>query len=345
MKVFCSIIFLLIVSGCNIMSDSDSPYEIVYENEQAPSFEQENTDEDQITVAIVPKLVNIPYFNAVEKGAREAAEDLNVNVIYKGPPLADSSLQIEIIEDLIKQNVDLLAVSANDPEKLAPVLQKARQLEIKVITWDSDTLPGSRDLFINMVDPETLGRHLMDLLAWNTNEQGKFAIMTGSFTAANLNEWVHWINIQHEEYYSQMTLVDIVANDEDPHQAYILAKELLKEHPDLDGIIGSASEGPPAIAKAVKELGKSGEVAVVGLASPSQMNEYLKDGTAQAVTLWSPKKLGYLTVAISKNVVEGKEPYDRQDIPKVGKIRMIGDTVIMGEPIDYTKDNVDQYDF
>ncbi|HZH58929.1 MAG TPA: autoinducer 2 ABC transporter substrate-binding protein, partial [Metabacillus sp.] len=86
-------------------------------------------------------------------------------------------------------------------------------------------------------------------------------------------------------------------------------------------------------------------IAVVGLSSPNPMNEYLKDGSAQIITLWSPKKLGYLTVALSKNIIIGSLPYDNQEIPGVGKIRMIDDVVIMGEPIDFTKENVDQYDF
>jgi len=71
----------------------------------------------------------------------------------------------------------------------------------------------------------------------------------------------------------------------------------------------------------------------------------LKEDFAQVVTLWSPKKLGYLTVALANNLVEGTTPYDRQQIPEVGKISVIDDMVIMGEPIDFTKENVDQYDF
>lgn len=75
------------------------------------------------------------------------------------------------------------------------------------------------------------------------------------------------------------------------------------------------------------------------------MNDYLKDGSAQIITLWSPKKLGYLTVAIANNLNEGIYPYDKQEIAGVGKIQLLGEMVIMGEPIDFTKENVDQYDF
>ncbi|MFC7686702.1 autoinducer 2 ABC transporter substrate-binding protein [Ureibacillus sp. GCM10028918] len=340
--LFC---LVLLVSGCNIDGTEKGKFEVVYTIDDNQLEETEKSKTQQMTVAIVPKQINIPYFNAVEEGALEAGKDLDVNVIYTGPTFTDASQQIIIIEELIAQDVDVIAVSANDPKKLAPILLEAKEKGIKVITWDADTLPEARDFFINMVDPETLGRHLMDILAWNTNEEGEFAVLTGPLSAANLNEWLHWIKVQQQEYYPNIKLVDIVTHDDDPHRAYMLAKELLISHPNLNGIIGSSSEGPPAAAQAVKEAEKEGQVAVVGLSPPNQMNEYLKDGSAQIVTLWSPKKLGYLTVALAKNALNNIAPYDHQEVAKVGKIRVNGDMVIMGEPIDFTKDNVDQYDF
>lgn len=196
-----------------------------------------------------------------------------------------------------------------------------------------------------MVDPETLGRHLMDTLAWNTGERGRFAIMTGSPSAANLNEWIHWIIEQQREYYPRMELVEIAANNDSYEEAYESAVRLLERYPDLAGIIGNSSVGPPSAARAVREAGKQGQVKVVGLSTPNLMREALHDGTAQVITLWSPKRLGYLTVALGKNLLDGALPYDGQFVNKVGNIRVKGDMVIMGEPLDFTKDNVDQYDF
>lgn len=331
---------LLFVSACN----NTAKYEIVYSKGKVEGPAVTN-ERKQYTIALVPKLVNIPYFNAVEEGALEAGAELGVNVIYRGPAVADPEKQIKIINELINQKVDVIAISANDPNELAPVMKKAQSQNIRVITWDADTRSDSREFFINMVDPETLGRHLMDTLAWNVNEEGDFAIITGAESAANLNVWLNWIKIQQKDYYPKMNLVKIVASDDDPHKAYILAKELLAEYPNLKGIIGNSSVGPPAAAQAVKEAGKSGQVAVVGLSPPNPMNEYLKTDAAQVVTLWSPKKLGYLTVKLAANLLDGVMPYDRQEIPQVGKISVKEDTVIMGEPIDFTKENVDQYDF
>lgn len=333
---------IFVVSGCNQLNKE---YQVIYSNDSASEAEKQQ-EIANYTIAVIPKVINIPYFNAVEEGVVEAAKDLGVEVIYKGPTVADPQKQINIIEEFIeKGDTDVIAISANDPEKLVPILKRARSHNIKVITWDADTLPEGREFFINMVDPETLGRHLMDTLAWNTGEQGEFAIMTGAKSASNLNEWQRWIKQQQKEFYPNMKLVEIAENDDNPNKAYLIAKELIQNYPNLKGIIGNSSVGPPAAAQAVKEAGKSGEIAVVGLSPPNPMNEYLKVGAAQIITLWSPKKLGYLTVALSKNILTGSYPYNNQEIAGVGKIRVRDDMVIMGEPIDFTKENVDQYDF
>lgn len=340
--LFAAGLFLLLVSTACQSGAANNSYKVIHTIE-AGSTSEEPADSQQFTIGIVPKVMGISYFNVAEEGAMEAAKDLSVKVIYDGPPIADADQQIKVIQQLIDMPVDALAISANDPNKLLPVMQEARSKGIQVITWDADTLPEGREFFVNMVEAETLGRHLLDTLAWNTDETGEYAIMTGALSASNQNEWMKWMKQQQKEYYPKMKLVDIVATDDDPQKAYETAKGLLNKHPNLSGIIGNSSVGPPAAAQAVKEAGRG--VKVVGLSTPNLMRDYLKDGSAQMATLWSPKKLGYLTVVLAKNLLEGKRPTDGENIYNVGNVRVNGDRVIMGEPIDFTAENVDQYDF
>lgn len=341
------IIAVLFLSSCQ--SGSATRYETIYSMEKNPNgplpSTKPNGSEKQYKIAFVPKGMDIDYFKYAAQGAVEAGRNLGVDVIFAGPRTADAEQQIEAVEQLIDRKVDLIAISANDPVKLVPVLQKARNLGIKVITWDADTEPQGRQFFVNMVDPEVLGRHLLDTLALAMGEKGNYAIMTGSFAAANLNEWLKWIHVQQEEYYPDLNLVATVATDDDREKAYEVAKRLLIDYPDLNGILGNSSVGPPGAAKAVKEAGRSGGVKVVGLSNPNLMRSYLHEGSAQIATLWSPKKLGYLTVMLAYEYLNGNMPVDGQDVDGVGNIRVNGDMVIMGEPLDFTPDNVDQYDF
>jgi len=338
---------LLLTTSCR--SGSSGGYELIYSMEPQSSSPQQpdrtNGPQVKYKLAFVPKGTGIAYFNYVAEGAREAASDLGLELLYEGPAGADADLQIATVERLIDRKVDLIAISANDPVKLVPVLKKAMSQGIKVITWDADTEPEGRQFFVNMVEPEALGRHLLDTLALTMGEKGNYAIMTSSFSAANNNEWLEWIKTQQNEYYPEIKLVETVETDDDIDKAYEVAMKLLADHPDLNGIIGNSSVGPPGAAGAVKDSGKLGTVKVVGLSSPNLMRSYLLEGSAQMATLWSPQKLGYLTVMLANDLLKGKVPADGEGVDGVGNIRVIGDTVIMGEPLDFTAENVGQYDF
>jgi rhamnose transport system substrate-binding protein len=335
------VIVLLLVSACNVNGN----YKVIYENKIQKEEMDVKEQSNQYTMAIVPKIDGISYFNAVEAGALEAGKDLGINVLFKGPQTASWEQQEEIIEEFINQKVDLIAVSANDPDKLGPVLKKAELQNIRVITWDSDTDPNFREFYINMVDPEVYGRNLMDTLALQMGEQGDYVIMTGSKTTANLNEWIYWITLQQQEYYPNMILKDIVETDEDKDKAYSESIKILENQPDLKGVIALSTVNPPAFARAVRDHNRIGKISIIGSSTPNLMRSYIKEGIVDVVTLWSPQKLGYLTVSVASNLLNDISPYDGQKIQNVGDVRVIEDIIIMGQPIDFTKDNIDQYDF
>ncbi|PKG24818.1 autoinducer 2 ABC transporter substrate-binding protein [Niallia nealsonii] len=342
-KTVILVVFLFFVSGC--IGDPKPKYEVIYENTGKQTAQLNKKDTQAFTIAVIPKVSGIPYFNAVEEGAMEAGKDLNVHVLYSGPLIADWKQQEKMIKEYIKQDVDVIAVSANDPEKLGKVLKQAKAKGIKVITWDSDTNPEYRQYFVSSVNPEILGRHVMDTLSLGMNEKGEYAIITGTDNAATLKEWIKWMVRQQQENYPNMKLLEIAESNDDPQKAYMITKKLMKKYPNIQGIIGSSSVGPPAAAQAIIDENKVGEIHVVGLSSPNLIRKYIQNGTLQIGTLWSPKKLGYLTVTVAKEILLGNKLSDNMSISNVGVIRLKGDSIIMDQPIDFTKENINQYDF
>ncbi|MFP7477250.1 autoinducer 2 ABC transporter substrate-binding protein [Terribacillus saccharophilus] len=331
------LILLFFVSACN-------KKEILYVQETPPS-EADPVQTEQIDIAIVPKVMDIPYFQAVQAGVEEAAKSSGATVHFKGPTTADPAQQEEIIRTFIKQEIDVLAVSVIDPDRLTSVLAEARRQGITVLTWDADAHPEARDYFINMVDAEMLGEHLLDSLAAQMGEEGDYSILSGSHSSLNQEEWLHYIKQHNRSYYPNLILREVAYTNDNPVTAYQESKRLVEAYPDLKGIIGIASLGPPAAAAVLKEENKTDEIVIVGLASPRDMNAHLKEGDVQGITLWSPKKLGYLTVMIAKLMQDGTVIEDGMLIEGVGRVQVKGEQIIMGEPIDFTAENVDQYDF
>jgi simple sugar transport system substrate-binding protein/rhamnose transport system substrate-binding protein len=337
-----AVLVLGVLSGCSAVTKDSS----VSKSENNKSG---NSGNGKITIAVVPKLVGIPYFNASETGAKQAGKDLGVNVIYTGPTEADAAQQVKVIEDLISKKVDVIAVAPNDAAALSPVLKKAKDAGIKVMDWDTPADPSLVDLSVHQIDDEQYGRHIADLLvkAMGT-DKGDYAIVTGGLSAANLNGWIKYAQQEVKDKYPGLHLVtDKIGTDEKQQVAYQKTLDLLKAYPNLKGIMGFSTVAPLGAAQAVKSQGLQDKVAVVGTALPKDSLPFLKDGSLDAATLWDPSKLGYLTVVLAKDLVEGKKPSDGQDVTNVGKITVKSDgkTVIMGPPTDFTKDNAADFNF
>jgi len=296
---------------------------------------------------MVPKLVGIPYFNAARDGASLEASRLGLHFFYTGPTAADASLQVDVLSGLLAKHPAVLAVSCDDANALAPVLRRARRYGISVLTWDADAQQDSRDWFVSQVEDETLGRHVMDVLAKQMEGHGQFAIVTGSLTASNLNAWLYWMKKQQQEKYPQMQLVSVVPGNDDQQQSFVQAQSLLQAYPDLRGFIGNSSAAPPAIARAIEQAGLSGKIAIAGLSTPNLMRHYIQDGTVKTITLWDPGNLGRLTAAIGAMMLRHETPYDGMDVPGVGKISVFPGPhkIVMGSPLDFTRENIDQYSF
>jgi rhamnose transport system substrate-binding protein len=72
----------------------------------------------------------------------------------------------------------------------------------------------------------------------------------------------------------------------------------------------------------------------------------VKDGTAKSFVLWSPIDLGYLTVHVCDLVRRGKMPETGTiQAGRLKEIKVADREVLLGEPLKFTKENIDKYDF
>lgn len=302
----------------------------------------------QIVVAMLPKLINIDYFDACKRGATKAADESGVTLIYDGPTEPSGAEQNKFFDTWIRRGVHAICVAPNQPKTIQRFVEKAKAQGIKVLTWDSDAPESGRDLFVNQVDEKALGETLMDDLAQQMGEEGEWAIAIASLDAANLNTWRRYAEARAKEKYPKLKLVATEVTKEDENFARQKIETLLNAYPNLKGIIAFDSNSVPGAAEALKRTGKAGTVALTGNSTPNKMRPYIKDGVLKSFYLWDPRALGALTVRLAKHLVEGKELKDGMDLPGHGKLvfsKSDSKTVIMADPIRFTKDNIDQYDF
>jgi ABC-type sugar transport system substrate-binding protein len=299
-------------------------------------------------IVIMPKLVGIAYYDAVKTGIDAAVRELpDMAVTWTGPTQDQVERQIEMIERLIPAKPDLIAVAANDPVAIVPVLQKAQRAGIHVISWDGDC--QLREFFVNLVDFEAFGSQLVDALRAEIGPKGDIAIVTTSFAAPNQSSWIDAMKRAIYARHPGLRIVDIRPAGESTEEAYRIAQDCLKSLAGLKGLVVLGSPNLPGVARAVRDAGLGGRVAVVGNSTPNLMREFLKDGTVRTVLLWNAPDHGYLTVHAARQLLAGGlkagQPFQAG---RLGSFTPRRDAISLQVALPvmvFTKANVDQHNF
>lgn len=302
------------------------------------------------TYVLVPKNLGNPYFDSANKGAQEAAGELGVTVNYQGPSTADATEQIQLINSLIAQGVNGLAISADDSDALAPTGKDAMAAGIPVVSWDAAIAPEGRNVHVNQADAAGIAKVQLDMAKELAGGSGDIAILSATSTAPNQNEWIKLMNdLLATPDYADLKLVATVYGDDDDEKSYTEAQGLMQTYPDLKVIIAPTTVGIAASARAVTDADKIGKVMVTGLGTPNQMREYVKSGAAPQFALWSPVDLGYLAIYTLDAIASGKikgAPGDKFTGGKLGDYTIADDgTVLLGPPTVFKADNIDDFDF
>jgi ABC-type sugar transport system substrate-binding protein/serine/threonine protein kinase len=300
----------------------------------------------RIQVGMLPKAKGDPYFITCHQGAEEAAKELGVDLLWDGPTDLDPIKQNAIIEEWIARGVDVIAVSAENKLAISPVLRKAKEKRIKVITWDADAETDARDFMINQATPQGIGYTLTDEAARILNNKGEFAIITASLSAPNQNVWIKYIKERMAQKYPDLKLVAIQPSEGDRDRAFTETQTVLKVYPNVRLIMAIAAPAVPGAAEAVQQSGRT-DVKVTGLSLPNMNKPYVHSGVVESLVLWNTVDLGYLTVYAANALSNGKLKRGDRELSagRLGRIEVADDEVRLGAPFIFNKSNIDRFNF
>lgn len=301
----------------------------------------------KLKIGTVVKVSGSEWFARMETGIKKFSGETGDETFLLGPPQADAAQQIKIIEDLIAQKVDAMFVVPISSEALEPVLKRARDQGIIVVTHEASGIQNA-DYDIEAFDNAKYGEHFMDKLAASMGEKGEYAIMVGSLTAKSHNEAADAAVALQKQKYPNMKLVgDRVESNDDQKVGYEKTKELLKAHPNLTGLLGFAMPDAAGMALAVEEMGLAGKVKIFGTSLVSVSGKFL-NSSVNSISFWDPADVGYVGMKVIREIADGKKISDGQDLGVKGYngIKLINGNVIQAKAwIDVNKDNMADYNF
>ncbi|MFT3688438.1 autoinducer 2 ABC transporter substrate-binding protein [Paenirhodobacter sp.] len=310
-------------------------------------------DDKKYTIATVVKVDGIAWFDRMRAGVEQFKSDTGHDVWMVGPSQADAAAQVQLIENLIAQGVDAIAVVPFSVEALEPVLQKARERGIVVITHEASNIQNT-DFDIEAFDNIAYGANMMKELAKVMGEKGKYVATVGSLTSKSQMEWIDGAVAYQKEHYPQMSIVgDRLETADDAAIDYTKLKEAMTAYPDITGILGGPMPTSAGAGRLISEGGLKDKVFFAGTGLPSVAGEYLANGDIQYIQFWDPAVAGYAMNMIAVAVLEGKkdqikpglnlglEGYTNLTAPDAAKPHLLYGAGWVG----VTKDNMADYDF
>jgi rhamnose transport system substrate-binding protein len=304
------------------------------------------------TFYFIPKDTLNPYEVIADRGGKIALTQLGEKQVVSSGTQDTAAAQLPSIQAAIQARAAGIVIAANDPDGVCPALKQAMAQGTAVVAFDSDS--NCRQLFINQADTETIGRSQVKLLAQLMGYKGQFAILSAASTATNQNAWIKYMKLELKKpAYKNMKLVKIYYGNDNPAQSRQATVAMLQAYPNLKGIESPTTVGISSAAQYLSHSKYKNKVVLTGLGLPSQMKQYVHDGTVKKFALWNPEDLGYLAgyavTAFADKKITGKVG-ETFKAGKLGTYKIVlgpdkRPQVILGPPFVFDKSNVDKFKF
>ena len=309
---------------------------------------------DPIKIVYIGKNTGNPYFDSITGGFQDACKAKGCEFEFVAPATAEATSQIPFIEAQIQRGVNVIGIAPNSPDALNQVLDEAKAKGILVLTVNGDLVGNEshRAATILPVDFTKTGPNQVELMGSLIGYKGEIAILSATTEAPDQNTWIAAMNetLKNDPKYAKMTLVATVYGDDQPEKSTTEMEALLSNYPNLKAVIAPTTVGIAAAAQVVQSRGIADKVAVTGLGLPSEMRDFIKDGTVKAFQLWSPYNEGWLAVHFALGVLDGSiknEVGSTFEVPNLGTIKIEEKNAMntQAELTTFDAANIDNFNF
>lgn len=332
---------------------ADAAAEAAPADEAAPAAEEAAAEGGVAgkTMAILVKSAGNPYNEKESVGFQEVIEAAGATCIVKAPESATAEAQITMINELVAQKVDSIAIAGNDADALQPALTAAMNAGIKVCSVDSAVNKDSRMVHVNQAGITEIGVTLVNAVADIVgSDGGQFAILSATSQATNQNAWIAAMEAELEKDSRGLELVKIAYGDDEFQKSVDETEALLKNYPDLKCICAPTTVGIMAAGKVLQD--KSSACKLTGLGLPSEMADYIgADKSCPYMFLWNPIDIGrlaaYTSIALVQGDITGANG-DQFTAGDLGAYSIVaaedgGTEVILGPPFAFNPENIDEW--
>ncbi|MEC8990490.1 MAG: substrate-binding domain-containing protein [Candidatus Latescibacterota bacterium] len=277
----------------------------------------ESPDPGRTTIVVIPKGTTHEFWKSIHAGARRAATDLDVDIIWKGPLKEDDrEAQIAVVENFISRGVSGIVLAPLDDAALRVPVLNATRSGIPVIIIDSGL---QSDDYISFVatDNHQGGRMAGQEMARRLEGRGRIVMLRYQEGSAS--------TMKREQGFLDAIAEspDIVVVSDNQHggatteSAYAASENLLAplQTQDgtltIDGIFCPNESTTFGMLRALQDRQLNGQVRFIGFDSSEKLVEGLTAGDLDALVLQNPMAMGDIGVRTMVAHLQGK-PVERR---------------------------------
>lgn len=263
--------------------------------------------EKPLFIPMISKGFQHQFWQAVKQGAEQAAKDYGVTITFEGPESeAMVDKQIDMVQAALAKKPDALCLAALDAKALIPYVEQAHAMGIPVVCFDSGV---ESDIPVTTVATDNLkaAAYAADKMAELIGYEGEVALVVHDQTSRTGIERRDGFVNRIKEAYPKIKIVDIQYGGGDHLKSTDLAKAIIQAHPNLKGIFGANEGSAIGVINAVRELGKVGQIVVIGYDSGKQQIDAIMEGIMAGAITQRPVKMGYMAVEAAIKAIKGEE--------------------------------------
>lgn len=278
------------------------------------SNSEQNTNNQEIQIAVIPKGTTHAFWKSVQLGAEKAGQDLGVKVLWQGPQKEDDrQMQIQVVQNFISRGVSAIVLAPLDSRSLVPPVQTAIKKNIPVVIFDSGLDVQDYNSFV-ATDNKEGGRLCAKRMAEVMNGKGKIILLRYAEGSASttereagflegIKEFAPDIEILSDNQYAGATR----------EEAFQTSQNLLNRFKEVDGIFAPNESSTFGMLRALETSGKAGKVKFIGFDATKELVDAMQAGKIHGLSVQNPYKMGYEGVKTALAVLKKEKVEKRID--------------------------------
>lgn len=265
-------------------------------------------------VAVIPKATSHLFWVSVQAGALAAGKEFGLEVLWNGPAMeTDYSRQIQILDSMVAQRVDGIAIAAAERQALVGPVNRAVASGIPVTVFDSG-LDSENYMSYVATDNYEAGKLGGRTLAEMLGRKGQVAVLMHAPGSQSTMDRERGFRDVLAAEYPKIRIVAEQFGMSDRSKSRAAAENILSAHPDLDGFFASTEPSSSGLSLALKSRELAGKIKFVGFDASDSMVEDLHAGVIDAIVVQDPFQIGFEAVKTLADKLNGRQPPKRIDL-------------------------------